>query len=293
MSDEIVQVRTAATLGFLDDLPEAYLTRENFLLQDDHGWNAVHFACESGNLHQVPEEFITEAVLLTCTKDGKTALHLVSEFDLLPLEILKPANLVLKSTEGRTPLHRAASFGTLYQLPSELLTREILTASDDCGRTIYHAAANHNCLDQLPGVTLEDLLLPDLEGETPLHVLMQRPSLPPEVLNLFDNLTAESILVRNNLGLTPLHYASSGILGQLPKSFLTAKSVLQQDNFETSPLDNWIEWRCTDSLLGIEFGDSPELREKLGEAWWNKNQLLLEQRVGLSNCDEQNEIDIF
>jgi len=292
MTDEVIQVRTAATLGYLDELPKSYLTEKNFLLQDEDGWSAVHYACESGNLHMVPKRFITEAALLTPTKDGKTALHLVSEFSLVPAEVLTPTNIVIKDKDGRTPLHRAACFGTLSQLTPELLTCAQLSAADNCGCTVFHEAAKHCYLDQLPVLPLHALLLQDNEGETPLHLLMQRDSLPEVVVTLLSGLTADSILVQNNLGYTPLHYARV-VLEQLPKTFLTAKAVMQPNSFGATPLDNWLEWNCVGSLLGVDFGDAQEVRKKVGDGWWQKNHELLCQRTSLEGVDAQHEIYIF
>lgn len=60
--------------------------------------------------------------------------------------------MLLQDTTGCTPVHFAAAFGHLDQVPKCLLTLETMLIKDNMGKTPLHNAAKHYHLDQLLGI---------------------------------------------------------------------------------------------------------------------------------------------
>ena len=71
-----------------------------------------------------------------------------------------------RQSGGWLPLHIAASFGKLNQLPSEVITTENLRTANDFGTHCFHLAALNNNLQQIPSnIISTDALLDEDEDK--------------------------------------------------------------------------------------------------------------------------------
>ena len=181
-------------------------------------------------------------VALTVRPRAKTKAQLKAEqklvfqaaeegrLDSLPRELFNPNTLMREhGFHHRTPLHVAASKGSLKQVPAEFLTEMFLTVGDWQGDTPIHFAAEAGHWDQLPPSMLTEkyLGLKGAGGRTPVHEAVQAGNLH----QIAGQLTRKLMTQGDDRGDTPLHFAACwGGLKKIPKKFLTAPNLLVQNN---------------------------------------------------------------
>ena len=86
----------------------------NINFQMETGWNALHFACDEGNLKIVDILLQSNADLNLKTNEKKTALHIAclrGFFDISKLLIEHGANINIRDNEKNLPIHICASQG--------------------------------------------------------------------------------------------------------------------------------------------------------------------------------------
>jgi hypothetical protein len=90
-----------------------------------------------------------------------------------------------QGSDGRIVLHRLAEDAKLDQVRPALLTRELLLHADPSGSTPLHAAATHGSLRQLTRVLTSEMLVCGTTQPTPLQFAAYQEHLdqiPPELL---------------------------------------------------------------------------------------------------------------
>ena len=165
-------------------------------------------------------------------------------------------------------IHDAAIQGTLHNLPKEIITEENLNSQNNEGTTVFHLAARYGHLDQIPTKFLNEANLLKNAG-------------------FFDVGSSDSAL------LTAAYY---GHLDQIPKELLTEKNLLAKNPDGISALNLASDNEHLDQLL-VQF--SSEVRELVGDTWWEKTSLYCEpnpirrlrKRAQTLGCSEYNRYD--
>jgi len=157
-------VRTAASGGCLEMLPDDILTGENMLVCDKFGYTAFHIATKAGKLDKIPERLMTEEHLSNQGEFGLSVFHfaaLTGHLDQIPKEWLSAKNLLAECT-GNTALHNAGANGHLDQIPVELLTEANLITENAVGVNVFRMAAKNGHLDQLLGLKFSEAIIPSV-----------------------------------------------------------------------------------------------------------------------------------
>jgi len=232
--------------------------------------------------------------------------------------------MLVKNRDGSSPLHAAANYGVLNEVPPDVLTLENMFAEDNDKMTVLRLAILSEHLDQVPKelFTAEVLLRRAPNDDTLLHELVLRRRL---------DMVPQDVLISNLLVVGRAHTVlesaiMSNCLEQVPKEVLTPELLSKQDDKGENILvlialfqqldrvpshlltaDNlfWPVSRAVACPLGVvaKFGqldciplglDFPEeARALTGEVWWTKNQTALSDKLGLSDAAADNFIDIF
>ena len=100
--------------------------------------------------------FITPALLtnLVLTQEGTTTpLHIAAKYGRLgdlPAGCLSIAMATTRDVKERTPLHIAIEAGTFQNVPKHLLNRNTVMAVDQCGVSVLDLAFKHGVADRIP-----------------------------------------------------------------------------------------------------------------------------------------------
>lgn len=115
-----------------------------------------------------PSNYIIETGLHLRNDQNDTPLHYAAQFGFLsdiPIELLTKENFSVTNNNGWTPMHDAAQSGGFEHIPSELITEELLTVKDkDGGSPLYFAKVN-NRLDELLGVEFSAAVIDEVGEE--------------------------------------------------------------------------------------------------------------------------------
>jgi len=211
----------------------------------------------------------------------------------LPTAILGDvAHFISRDPVGLTPLHTAARYGNLGQVPPQVLTEDNLLIKSSNDTTPVHLAALNAHLDQIPVALLTEkvLMCRDYFGRLPLHYASENGNfvfLPAELVK-------KGLLVGDNEGLTPLHYAAwYGHLDLMPIGTLTSELLCTRSDNGDTPLNMAACRGHLDQILGIELNDTEELRQLVGSDWWDKNKAVLKQKENLECSGPDTDVDLF
>jgi len=109
--------------------------------------------------------------------NGRTTLHWAAKNSYLPIweEFLTTENMLVADKDGVTPMHYAALFGSMAQIPASLRVEETLLVQDSNGVTPLHIAAMLGGLNHVPAaiLTTGNLLLRDNNNNTPIALARQ------------------------------------------------------------------------------------------------------------------------
>jgi hypothetical protein len=120
----------AACSGTINQIPDKLLTLENLLTKDNDGLNVFHSAVQHGTLSQIPTCFLTIDNLtikvdrvsgLWCS--GWTSFHFAAycgNLDQLPQEMLSEEILLTKAADGKSVYKLAVEGKSLKQIPKKL-----------------------------------------------------------------------------------------------------------------------------------------------------------------------------
>jgi ankyrin repeat protein len=164
----------------LDRIDTSQLTTDDLLKRNDKGdFLALHFT-NKARLFTIPKDIITEKVLWQKVEDGYRAtggypedhlIHRIARFGQIGYvqqEYLSHKLLSLRSNAGETVFHILAK-DEAQNIPQELWTRKALLYQNDSKVTPLHLITK-NSGDLIPkDITINDLLMPDEEGNTPLY----------------------------------------------------------------------------------------------------------------------------
>ena len=118
-------------------------------------------AAERGTLASVPPESLTEEAL-TNTERGYAPIHVAAMFgdlDQIPEDRLTPAVMLAPSSEKLNALHYAARGRNLHQVPKRLLTPELLGDTTHADWTPMHEIAARGEIGLVPAASLTPELL--------------------------------------------------------------------------------------------------------------------------------------
>lgn len=255
MMDEML---AAARNGKLDQLPRAWLSKENLVAMcnpsanlpdqpNDCTWETViGCAIKHQHLEQIPRKVLSAVANEALDTNGTTVLQSGAMSGLLkqfPNYALTAENLFgYRGADGWNAAELAARKGFFTHIPARFRTVKHLTASDTRGRTFFHSAAEFGYLGKLPGrfLTARNLSVPAYDGMTPIHIAAQsRDGLSRIPARAF---TIANLTARNSSGDTPLHVAAKrGFLRHIPRALLNKRTLLQLDGTRNTPL-HWV-WR--------------------------------------------------
>lgn len=198
-------VHYAAMAGCLHLLP--HIESACYHQPDLWGNTPIHLAAQHGHLNQIPPEILNKKSLLRRNKRGLSALHLAAgnkHLRQVPPSLRGIPTLLSPNRADLTALHEAFYAGDFGLLPDPLLEAPFRHLPDHNKTTPLHRAAEGghlSALHSLKPLRLEELLLPNHQGETPLH-LAPFPTIPDEFL------TRQTLTLKTDRGDTPLHKAA-------------------------------------------------------------------------------------
>ena len=191
-----IAIRNNASIGVI----QALLRSPRILDVSDHRGNtALHLACTCK--YQIDPIQLLREILQTAphivnrdNAQGKTALHVALEhkadLEMLTLLVAAAPESVLKKACGSTPLIVALQYNAplpVYQLlvQTNPLTTQI---KDDYGRYPLRCALEHRCTNShvvgLLCSSPETVLEVDSIGRTPLHMMLDRSHLYPDICDI-------------------------------------------------------------------------------------------------------------
>jgi len=166
-------VHCAARCGMLDKFPKSKLNERNMLVEDDAGYSPLHRAAYAGQLNHVPASLLTLSNMSRSNVSGLNSLHFAAVslvgMEHVPNELVTLDNLLIRGNVGQTVLHMLTRCHNLGTIPSGFLTQSTIMERDIAGETVLHFAAG--CLDAIPAelLSVENLLVKNNDGVTPLH----------------------------------------------------------------------------------------------------------------------------
>ena len=154
-----------------------------------HGATLFHIAAASGNLDQIPKDYLDKIGERLCMSGlgateimsvvgvggagGQTPLHVAAHTGHLNQVSYAALDKYLaeKDDNGWTPLHWAARSGHLAQVPDSLIVK-FWNVVNNSGENLMHTAAFHGHLPQVPHVLLSEdkFILATNLGNTVLHM---------------------------------------------------------------------------------------------------------------------------
>jgi len=224
-----VLLHSCANKLLLDKVPKRFMTKENVMALDYNKNTVIHFAAASRVLHHIPSEFLTKEAVLQKNRAldsvlqiaaRKQLLHLIPNatdlltpdrvaennslhlniitevaqiggFEAIPIKALTPENLLAVSNiNRRTPLHTAAEYKTLSEIPQEAIIKAF--QQNPClAADIVRFALVYDAAEQLPPeVFTSDLLL---TSQVHLYQTINK-SASPKIHNVLENIKAEKKL---------------------------------------------------------------------------------------------------
>ena len=168
------------------------LSESLLISYDDAGKTAINKIADAGKIHQVPKELLTKKVLLTESApetsidmygeervEADSAIDCIirnNQFSELHKAVKTAEILMHPLLGGWRPLHVAATYGKLDQLPQEIITKENLGKHNNFGTNSYHLAARNGHLNQIPSefLTMETLLGKDEDNTTVLEYAFKK-----------------------------------------------------------------------------------------------------------------------
>jgi hypothetical protein len=212
---ELEELCEALEGGTEVEIPPKYLKDDYLKKTLSYGRRLIHSLAIKGCIKLVPNELISEEILLLKDATGKSttsATILGGCFQDLPKE--KISKKVLCDGSMLPPIHLLASNKLLHLLPKEFLTKEMLLERDMQGMTVVHHAALKGDFSQIPdNLKTNDLLLvKDHKHKTPINYLAESGQMeyfPTKLLN-----EAFLIDLENPKGVNPqTHLLESIIIG--------------------------------------------------------------------------------
>jgi len=174
-----------------------------------------------------------------------------------------PDNLWTKRIEGQpepgsSAMQEAVCTGQFQHIPKKIITKENLQAGDNLGYSTIHLLAELGELSQLHESIISEELL----------------------------------LTEDDAFWTPYHSAAAyGHAEQIPLKYWTEKTLTWADQEGNCPCDLIIKSNQLDALLGIDLPQ--EMKHKLGEQWWQKNEGLKADKKRLADKEEKHDIELF
>lgn len=184
---------------------------------DARGRTALHIACKEGSADLVSLLVQRGANVNAQDVEGHTCLHFVQDLQIMELLLKNHANPNLENDQKLTALHlhvMAGETACVRLLLQHLADPTLLEPFT--GQTCIHMAASMGSFDllallllELPPYLIQKCLnCPDLEGNTPVHLLAKNTNACGQqqkgVLLLLDK--GASPLITNHLGISPLHF---------------------------------------------------------------------------------------
>lgn len=128
-------------------------------------------------------------------------------------------------------IHLMTRQGKIDTIPTSLITKDLLSLKGARGESVYHILTDCKYTDQIEKSlwTREALTLTSDDGTTPLHkIAPHKPKLLP------DDITIEDLLLKNKDGDTPLYmWVTEGEWLEIPDKFLTRNTLGLHISFKT------------------------------------------------------------
>ena len=149
----------AAEHGFLSQIPKKLITNALVFAGNRHAPSLIECAIVGNCVGELPEAVLTRTNFLTLDSSGNDSLlHSAARVGLLnrlPRKLLVPKLLNTRNSDGETVLHAAAYGRCLDAIPTQYLKREFLLYRDNEHKTVLASAVG--CKEQLLGLHLPDI----------------------------------------------------------------------------------------------------------------------------------------
>jgi len=301
MQDSIEDLLSSTTLGW-SKLHEAGKlgTIGNYAgILKENRWALVHEMPFAEN-YPISDVVKSRYNMCKCSV-GNTVLSVcINHKNLASIADMVDTQLLSTFNAGCSGFHRAAITGTLQCVAKYLTAEALLSPCEGKERkNVIALAAEFGHFGQVPSeyVTAEILSLPvDISNNTLYHVLAMRGDLDLVPEGLLDR----GLSLLNHAGESPLHYCAwTGNFGQVPEAFLTSERIEQRPVVQKwnslanilSPLEYAQQCHHLDALLGIEFSEGA--RQVVGEDWWNKNRMVIQDKRALKDGNAAQELELF
>lgn len=233
----------------LSYVPNKFL-EDTLLSQEDNKGESVYFSAAKGiDFDVIPKELLTQETLLKETKHQETLLlQLIrsEQLELVPKTHIH--NGILKkecASIATTYLHYCMYTGEFKKLPPETID-EVWGLKDQKGNTLLHAAAEGDKLNEIPLNDLTIRLSTEVNNynQCALHLVSELNKVPKEFL------TKKNLLIPDHNGQTPLH-KSTWINGTdyLPIDVIDEEVLLTRDKEGKSPLFNLLVDYCGENQI--------------------------------------------
>jgi len=146
------------------------ITKEE-LLESDGNHSFLHYVILHDHWEKLPEDLKEFSLYQNNDGNNEKIIHLMARLgkvETISKNLLTHDLLSLKNKEGETVYHILANTNYVNHIPKEMWTKKTLTIPNNFGITPLHAFARFNCTLIPKDITLEDLLLKDHNGDSPL-----------------------------------------------------------------------------------------------------------------------------
>jgi ankyrin repeat protein len=225
--------------GSLEKLPREFLTVENLLKKNRRGESCAELCCKFSLFEKLPPSIFCEELLTSkhgC--ESKSFLQLIIKSGFLTnLEktLLNARTLSTEDAFGNSPLHDAAYYKVLGDIPANELHSKSLLKFNRRNQTPAHFAAKSGELSKIPNaeITLQLFKARTHSGNSVAHWAAKYGSLDQIPCHLIPEL----LTVRNAHGQTVAHFAAwFGSIASIPEEHLSKKILLRKNNKKNTVL---------------------------------------------------------
>ena len=147
------------------------ITKEE-LLESDGNHSFLHYVVLHDHWKKLPHKLKEFSLYQNNDGNNEKIIHLmarIGKVKTIPNDLITHDLLSLKNKGGETVYHFLAHLGYVHHIPQEMWTRNALTLPNDSGETPLHTITKFNSNVIPKDITLDDLLLKNEHGQTPLR----------------------------------------------------------------------------------------------------------------------------
>jgi ankyrin repeat protein len=143
-------------------------------IRDNIGGTYLHALAAEGLLKLANKETLTKKYLEAKDTFGGTVYHSAAMADIfqLPKQFITSEMLCIENMMGVTPLHIAASVGSLLKLDEVINVTPLISMKDEKDNSVLHHAGPMMTIDYKKFWTKDNLIQQNYEGDTPINLIV-------------------------------------------------------------------------------------------------------------------------